>query len=365
VLVLVNPVSGGGGAARARPHVASLLRKQGVDATLADSRSTEDVRRIAAGAAAQGYDTLAVLGGDGTAHHAFNAAFSTGIACAFFPAGNGNDIARALGLPLDPIAAAHTFARGRTRTVDALRATTADGAAHLFFAAGGLGLDAATAALVNGRFRRLPGVARYVAAALWALRTFRPFELEVAFDDAQPAGPFDAPPASPSMPTQRFGPSLFAAVANGQWYGAGVCIAPHARMDDGLLDLAVVAEMPFLRVLDALPIVLRDGDLPWPEVHRARARRIHLRPGGAGASFIPALSSSAPGHVGASFSWSSWATDSPSTSNPALASSSLPGPQAPAWGPFASPILFHGDGEVLGPAPVTVEVLPRALRIIC
>jgi len=303
--VLVNPTSGGGRAARARPHVESLLRKHGVEATFAESRSTEDVRRIAAGAAGQGYDVLAVLGGDGTAHHAFNAAFASGVTFGVFPAGNGNDIARALGLPLDPFAAARAFARGRPRAVDALRATTADGASRLFFAAGGLGLDAATAALVNGRFRRLPGVARYVAAALWALRGFRPFPLEVVFDAAPRPLHAGAGPA----PAMRFGPSLLAAVANGPWYGAGVCIAPCARMDDGLLDLAVLGELPFLRVLDALPIVLRDGDLRWPEVQRARARRVHLRPAG--------------------------------------------------------DVLFHGDGEVLGAAPVTVEVLPRAFRITC
>ncbi len=299
-LVIVNPEAGGGAAGRARPHVEALLRQHGVTADFAESRGTEHVKELARGAAARGFDTLAVLGGDGTFHHAVNAACQSHLRFAIFPAGNGNDIARGLRIPLDPVAAASAFLRetqrGTKRAIDLARVRVADGREHVYLGAGGLGLDGLAAHLVHGRFKPLPGAARYVAAALWALRKFQPFELDVALDGREPF---------------RFGPALFAAVANGPVYGSGVCIAPDARMDDGALELTLVGQLPFLRVLEALPIVLTSGNLQWPEVRRARAKTLRLQPvAGSG------------------------------------------------------PVLFHGDGEVLGEAPLEIEALPRALRIL-
>jgi len=296
-VVIVNSTSGGGAAGRVQEEVAALLRKHGVAAEFVASRSTEHVGQLAREAAARGVDALCVLGGDGTFHHAVNAAYTAQVRFAFFPAGSGNDIARGLGIPLDPLAAAWRFAqhlrRGTVRAVDLARARTTDGQAQVFLAAGGMGLDALSAHLVNGRFKPLPGAVRYVSAALWALREFQPIEMEVELDGAPPF---------------RFGPALFAAVANGPVYGSGVCIAPRARVDDGLLELTLVPHLPVLRVLEALPIVLTSGNLRWPEIRRERAQHIRLRPLG--------------------------------------------------------PALFHGDGEVLGAAPVEIEVLPRALRLV-
>ena len=300
ILVLVNPTAGGGAAGRAWPHVAALLRKHGADAAFAETRSTQHVIEQARGAAAASFGAVAVLGGDGTFHHAVNAAWQTGAHFAFLPAGNGNDIARGLRLPLDPIAATHAFAQAlaarRERHVDLARVRVADGSEHIFIAAGGMGLDALAAHLVHGRFKPLPGTARYVAAALWALREFHPVQVEATLDE---------------RPLFVFGPALFAAAANAPVYGSGVCIAPAAQMDDGLLELTLVPQLPFLRVLEALPIVLTSGDLRWPEIRRERARRIRL---------------------------------------------SVPG--------SAARMFFHGDGEVLGEAPVEIAVLPKALRMI-
>ncbi len=291
-LLVINPVAGGGQARRFAPRILDLLRKHGVQVHAEESSSKEHLQNLAGHAAAAGYQVVAVLGGDGAMHHAVNAALHSGVDFAFFPAGNGNDIARGLNLPLDPFAAAMQFVRGQPQPVDVLRARFRDGATHHYLAVGGLGLDAEAARLVHGRFRRLPGALRYISAALWALREYRPVELRVQADN---------------LPWQ--GAVLLAAVANGPCYGAGVRIEPAARMDDGMLNIVLVGELPFLRILDAILIVLRTGNLHWPEIRRIAAHRVTLTP-----------------------------------------------VSATAW--------FHGDGEVLGRAPLEVEVLPGAVRFI-
>jgi diacylglycerol kinase family enzyme len=161
----------------------------------------------------------------------------------------------------------------------------------IFIGAGGLGLDAEAAQLANTRFRRWPGVTRYIAGALWARHNFRGLELEATLDDQSWCGQV-----------------LFAAVANAPCYGSGVRIAPAARMDDGWLEVTVVQEMPLARLLEAIPVVLGDGDIRWPEVRRYRCRHVTFK------------------------------TDRPA--------------------------LVHGDGEILGESPVEFEILPGAAQIM-
>ncbi|MGH9795339.1 MAG: diacylglycerol/lipid kinase family protein [Candidatus Acidiferrales bacterium] len=291
-LLLINPVAGGGRARRSAPHVTALLRKHGIHLGVAESRDAQDVRAHAAGAAAAGFRNVAVLGGDGTLHHAVNAALQTGVNFAFFPAGNGNDMARGLGIPLDPIAAAYAFVRGHPRPVDLLRARFACGETAHVLSACGVGLDGQAARLAATRFRRLPGAMRYVVAALYALVGFKPLQMEVEWGEGN-----------------CFGPLPLAAVANGPSYGAGIRIEPAARMDDGLLNVVLVQPLPVTRVLEAIPILLRDGNLRWPEIRRIRTRRVRLTPRDGSAA-------------------------------------------------------FHGDGELSGTPPVEIEVAPAATRFI-
>jgi len=291
-LLLLNPVAGGGRARAAAPHVMSLLHKHGVDVTLAESRDGADIHTRAARAAANGFRVVAVLGGDGALHHAVNGAVNTSVDFALFPAGNGNDTARGLGIPLDPIAAAHAFLRGQPRAVDLLHARFASGAECHILSAGGLGLDGEAARLVATRFQRLPGAMRYVVAALWALMSYQPIEIEAEWDEGRWSGAV-----------------LLAAVANGSSYGAGIQIEPAARMDDGMLNAVLVRPLPLLRVIEAILILLRTGDLRWPEVQRIRTRRIRLRP--------------TSGSAG-----------------------------------------FHGDGELPGDAPLEITVAPAAAHFI-
>jgi len=303
-LVVVNPEAGGGRTRRLQPLIADFLALRAWPADFATSCSSEDFRRIAADGARDDYRYLVALGGDGSFHHLVESAFGCDVALGFFPCGNGNDIAANLGLPQDTLAAANAFVRGKPRPIDLVRVAFPEMAIAsrelpqrprvrptIFVGVGGVGLDAEAAHLAGTKFRRLPGVTRYLAGALWAWRSFRGLELEAEIDGV--------------LWRDRI---LFAAVANGPCYGSGVRIAPDARVDDGWLDVTFVREMAFSRLVEALPVVLRTGDIRWPEVSRVRCRRVALR-----------------------------------TSRPAL---------------------VHGDGEVLGESPVEFEIVPRAVRVM-
>ena len=294
ILVLVNPAAGRGRSHEVQRRVADYLSRCGCQADFIQSQASEDFERRAEEGVTAGYRTIVALGGDGTFQHLVKATLGADVALGFFPAGGGNDVALALGLPRDAVVAAHMFLHSQPRRVNILRARFSDGHSSVYVGGGGLGLDAEAAQYANGRFRRLPGAARYVAGALWALAAFQPFHAEVEIDG--------------ELVVAGDPPLLLAAAVNTPTYGAGVKIAPTAEVDDGLLDLILVRQLSWTRLLEIIPVVLRTGDLREPEVRRFRARRVRLR--------------------------------------------------------ADRPALFHGDGEVLGQAPVEIENLPGAIRVV-
>lgn len=100
---------------------------------------------------------------------------------------------------------------------------------------------------------------------------------------------------------------LLAGVLNTHRYGAGLRLAPAARADDGWLNPVLVERMELGELLDLLAQLTRSGEVRSAQITRMRARRVRL-----------------------------------SSSRPAM---------------------FHGDGEILGPAPVEIEVAAGAVRL--
>ena len=91
-------------------------------------------------------------------------------------------------------------------------------------------------------------------------------------------------------------------------YGAGVRLAPDALIDDGLLQVVLMEDVKLWEVLKLLPWSMWSGEPRPSRLKRWNVRRVGLR------------------------------RDRPS--------------------------LFHGDGEILGPTPVEIEVVPNAVRVL-
>lgn len=260
-LVIVNPAAGGGRALRAEAPVAKLLQMRGHAADFAHSKSSEDFREQAEQGAREGYRYVVALGGDGAFHYLVEAIHETEAVAGFLPAGNGNDIAADLGIPANPLDASEAFLKSAPRAIDLIRAQFGDGHTAHYIGAGGMGLDAEAAHLANTKFKRLPGVTRYLAGAVWEFFHGGTIGLHAEIDGVAWEGRV-----------------LFVAVANSTRYGSGIRIAPEARMDDGWIEVALVQEVRLTRLVEAIPIVLTSGDLRgFPEVRRCRCKRIVLQ----------------------------------------------------------------------------------------
>jgi diacylglycerol kinase (ATP) len=293
-IVLVNSISGGGRARAYLPRIREVFESFQVRAEFVMTGSAAELESSAQNALSQGRRVLLAMGGDGTFQALANAAFGADVVLGVLPMGGGNDFAAALGLPSNPIKAAETVLGGQPRSVDLVRAHTADGRTRLYAGGGGVGLDAEAARYASGAYRHLPGRLRYMASALRALAGYVPLEVRIEFP-GNDLPPFEAK-------------SMLVAALNSPTYGAGLRLAPEATVDDGTLHVVMIEELSKLGVLRLLPRLMGSGELRTSRVKRWRVPRVRLT------------------------------TD--------------------------RPCLFHGDGEILGPTPVEIAVVPKAVRVL-
>jgi YegS/Rv2252/BmrU family lipid kinase len=167
-------------------------------------------------------DPLVVLGGDGTIHEVANGLpldrGPDGPAIGLLPGGTGNDLARGLGLPPDPVAAARVLAGGVPRRLDLL-----DCGAHRAANGVNAGFAAAATQRLSRRMKRALGPLAYVAGGLLAGLAPPTWPARVEVDGRVVDGE-----------------ALAVVIGNGGSFGGGRRLLPEADPADGLLDVLVV-----------------------------------------------------------------------------------------------------------------------------
>jgi YegS/Rv2252/BmrU family lipid kinase len=258
VSVIINPISGTGGrrdVARDRAaRAAACLARHGLDGAAVLTGRPGHARELADAALARGADTVIAWGGDGTVNEVASALAFRQATLGIIPSGSGNGLARELRIPLEPDAAFAVAIGGATRVIDA---GELDG--RLFFNVAGIGLDARVAHrfAVDGLVRR--GFFRYVSVTLQELFAFSADEHTIATDGES-----------------RQIRALLVAIANGRQYGNGAIVAPHAVLDDGRLDVVVIAARSPLRAMAQLPFVFLGMIARMPGVTMQQASVIEV-----------------------------------------------------------------------------------------
>ena len=290
IAIVINPVSGTGGrpeVARQRVAVAEqVVKTRGLAADIFLTEYAGHAPVLVQAATAAGATLVVAWGGDGTINEVATQLAFRDVSLGIIPSGSGNGLARELGIPFDAEAAFAIAFEGRERVIDA---GELDG--RMFFNIAGLGLDARVAHefASNGLLRR--GFRRYLTIAARELFAFEPEDHTIRADG--------------ETVRER---TLLIALANGRQYGNGACIAPHARIDDGRLDVVVVSHRSAASVLLQAPMLF--------------AGRVDMLPGVTMTT----------------------ATDIEITS--------------------ARPAIYHIDGEpFVGGASLKARALPRALRV--
>lgn len=270
LLVLLNPSAGSGRCGRLRRSIGRLLERSGAEYRLVESRSGADLEECAFRSVAEGFRRVAVIGGDGSLHLVVNGllrARDAGLGepgeLLSIPLGTGNDFHRITGVPPTPEDALSLLDRGVSLPID-VGEVEWEGGRRSFVNLFGMGIDVA-ALEGRDRVRALPGILQYLAALGPALIRYRPIpcRIRVSGSDEGEESAFEELNGGITLLTATVGPSV----------GGGFRIAPRARPDDGLLDLAVVAPLSLAQAVRYIPRVIRGTHADLPVVNLRTFRR--------------------------------------------------------------------------------------------
>jgi YegS/Rv2252/BmrU family lipid kinase len=250
--LIVNPASGGGRAGAVLAEVRRALDARGLDHRVELTRSLEHARELAV-AAQQAGEMAVALGGDGLIGAVAGALRDSDGVLGVLPGGRGNDFARVLGIPLDPVAACAVLAEGTVRALDLgqIGETT-------FIGIASCGFDSEANRIAN-QTRLIRGNLVYTYGGIRALMSWRPARFRLRID---------------SRPATLTGYTV--AIANSPAYGGGMFLAPGASLTDGLLDVVMIADQPRLQFLRHLPKVFKGEHVTLPAVRIVRAREVEV-----------------------------------------------------------------------------------------
>ncbi|MDQ6791509.1 MAG: diacylglycerol kinase family lipid kinase [Candidatus Dormibacteraeota bacterium] len=266
MIVVVNPAAGGGRAGREWPRVSAQLRAEGLRFDAVLTSGPGDAARIARRAADEGRPQIVAAGGDGTVYEVVNGLLEAKerpeTRLGVLPMGTGSDLCRTFGIPLEAVSAAAALRAGATRRIDAGRLTCAGsrGPITRYFvniADAGIGGDVAD--LVNRGFRVINGEVTFSLAAVLTLLRWRNPRLLLDLDGERL-----------ELVSQQV------VVANCEYYGGGMRIAPGALPDDGLFDVIINGDLGTLETLLLLGKVRAGAHFPHPKLERRSARRVEV-----------------------------------------------------------------------------------------
>jgi diacylglycerol kinase (ATP) len=287
LLVIWNPAAGS--KAGVRTNVTSegalrqTMRRAGLGDDLFVSPNAEATRRRVREAVASGFDVIVAAGGDGTAGLVAETVIGTSTALGILPLGSAMNIGRSIGIPRDLEAAARILADGEIAEVDVGRAP--DGP---FFEMASVGINAAVLSeahkLAEGAYDSLLGM-------LKAIVTYRPATMTIEMD-------------SETIETG----ALMIVVANAPFTGAGLALAPEARLDDGRFDIAVYRHFSRWELTRHVVAIIAGRRRYSPKVRTFRSARVRIT--------------------------------------------------------AHRPLPVRADARSLGATPVELEVVPRALRVV-
>ena len=284
LFIIINNVAAK--AQAAWPEIRQRLRTSGIDFELCETSFAGDATERTRNALQAGYETIVIVGGDGTLSEAAQGFFQSNAtsltplpvpinpaaALAILPTGTGDDFARGLTHSRAPlkhwlellVSHCQKSSDQTTRRVDVM-AAKCDGASAPFIClnASTMGIGGETGARVaaQGEFmRRFSGEVRFLAAAIGALAAWRERQVRITVD-AQ---------------NVLESPMNLVAVANGLYAGGGMMLSPQARIDDGKLDVVTASGLNRVQVMRELPRIHLGGHVANPKVRIFQGSRVRI-----------------------------------------------------------------------------------------
>jgi diacylglycerol kinase family enzyme len=206
-------------------------------------------------------EMVLVAGGDGTIGKVAKRFAGTRVPIGVIPTGTANNVARTLGIGVDPLAAIDLLPRAVQRDVDLGVVTLGDAGTERFIE--GIGVGVFAQLMGEGVSKRDKKLRRAFHLLAKEIAAYEPQRTKIEIDGRDVSGHY-----------------VLAAVMNLRSLGPALALAPDAKFDDGLLEVVLVRPEHTAPLVAHLQRAALEGDIALPavEVHRAR----HVRLGEAG-----------------------------------------------------------------------------------
>ena len=261
---LVNPASDNGATGKRWPELAHRAAGLGLSGETLFSERPGHVIELAERASRDGAALIVAVGGDGTVNEAVNGLLRAGgsTELATIPIGTGMDFVRTYGIPSRFEGAVGTAREGKTRTIDVGRVTyrTWDGAEAERYVAnvGSVVMSAAVAQRANAMSKVAGGRATFFYALVRVFLAWKNTLVTVDLDAGE----------------RREGRMHDVIVANGQYHGGAMWLAPEAQPDDGLFDVVLIGDITKRDFMTTAPKIYRGTYLSHPKVELLRSRAV-------------------------------------------------------------------------------------------
>ena len=309
-IVVVNPRSGNGRTAREWPVIEQALRISSPELSVQMTQRRGQATGYVRNALQEGHTEIIAVGGDGTINEAINGFFdeegtiAPDAVFSFVTSGTGGDFRKTFGIAPGWQAAVARLKTSRVTQIDVGRVSclSAHGApvVRYFVNIGSLGLSGAVVDSVNrARIAKLfGGQFAFAFHSALDMLTYRDRAVRIRVD-----GTFD-----------DITPVSTIAIANGQYFGGGMRVAPDASPSDGQFDVVIMGGAPKGQAMAELKLLYTGDHVTRPHVRVLRGRKVTV---------------------------------------------------APVAETGGVPVLIELDGESAGRLPATFEILPRALNLRC
>ena len=258
-LLVVNSKAGKGRASKLAGKFEVLLKSNNLPYEIINKATYEETFSEYRLSIASGkFEKVVAIGGDGLVNLCLQEVAEQNIGLSVIPAGTGNDFARAVGSHKKSVNEIFNVVSSQDPTTIDLGLVTGAFGKRWYVQVLSTGFDALVNNLAN-RINWPTGQMKYTLATLLTLARFKPISYELIIDDKQFKQDF-----------------MLLSVANGETYGGGMRICPHASNSDGVFDILLVRPVSKIVLLTIFPKVFAGKHIPHPRIEIIRGRNVQL-----------------------------------------------------------------------------------------
>lgn len=253
----MNPIAGTDRAKKLMPLIKKNMDKTNIDYSIVLTSKPQEATNLTIKGLEDGFDSIVAVGGDGTINEVAMGIVEKGHGTlGVIPGGTGNDLARSLGIHLDPEEALYSLLSGVKKSIDIGRIN-----GRMFLNVASMGLDAEIVKRTEKVKKVFKGSIAYTISLIITLIVYKSKKLTIELDNETIE--IDA---------------MLAAIANGKYYGGGMKICPMAILDDGYFHVVVVKKLNKLKLLTLFPLVFKGTHVNLTDLVKVyKSKRVKLK----------------------------------------------------------------------------------------